>query len=200
VCEEGSGALRSDLLPVVAPGRVDGFPGTRGRGWGGWRCVARLAALRETWQHGMRVCCCAGGRPVVAGVALRVLYGRPAGSACLRATRACNSDVPGDGFSRARRRRMFCMGAGRTGCAGLISQRRADHGNGPGRCPGSGGAICAARHANKRFRCEKRVPVESAREEDTSVITVVSVTPSTRCTQLQRRRVSWTIGVPTTAS
>jgi hypothetical protein len=57
VCQAGSGGLRADLLPGVAPGQVDGFPGIRGHGRprGGWRRVVPPAAVRASWRYRMQL-------------------------------------------------------------------------------------------------------------------------------------------------
>ena len=135
VCQEDNEGMHSDLLPEVAPGRVDGFPGIRGRGRSG-----RLASCGPSGRaagnvaHRMRAAVPRAGRPAVAGAAPRVAYGRPCRIRALRLPRACNSNESADGFWCAPERRMCCVDAGRADCASLIlmSHRhltgRADHG------------------------------------------------------------------------
>ena len=78
-----AGGLRSDLLPGGA-WWMEGFSGSS-RAQGGWRRMARPAALREAWRHGMRIAVPRAGRPAAAGAAQRVARtDGHAGSARLR--------------------------------------------------------------------------------------------------------------------
>jgi hypothetical protein len=95
------GGLRGVCVPICCRGGawwIDEFSGDS-RAPGGWRRVARPAALREAWRHGMRIAVPRAGRRAVAGAAPRVARtdAMPDPRAC-GAAWSCNSDVPADSF------------------------------------------------------------------------------------------------------
>ena len=142
-----AGGLRSDLLPGVAPGRVDGFPGIRGHGRPrATGVVWPSGAVRESWRHRMRLPF-RGRGPLWRAPRCAWRMDGHAGSARLR--------LPGRATPMYLRTALRVPGtpdvlhdAERTGCAGLISYRA--HGTwetGWAAGPGSAGAICAVRAA-----------------------------------------------------
>jgi hypothetical protein len=141
VRQEGCGGLRSDLLPGwrLVDRRISGSSWAQG----GWRRVARPAALGEAWRHGMRIAVPRAERPAVAGA-----YGRPCRIRALAGLPGRVTPMylrtafvyPGAPYVLHGCRESWLRGSDSSPGARTWETGRAAS-------PGNGGAICAARHA-----------------------------------------------------